>query len=69
MTFDVLRDLPFSRNQPLNSVDDCYFRILKNEIEVRRVSYRKFKIAVTWNMMIYIRWESHGTCSYICRYI
>jgi hypothetical protein len=27
---NVLRDVPFSRNQPLKSVDDWYIRILKN---------------------------------------
>jgi hypothetical protein len=29
---NVLRDLPFSRNQPLKSVDDKYIRILKNKL-------------------------------------
>jgi hypothetical protein len=28
----VLRDLPFSRNQPLKSADDQYIRILKNKL-------------------------------------
>ena len=28
----VLRDLPFSRNQPLKSTDDQYIRILKNKL-------------------------------------
>jgi hypothetical protein len=27
----VLRDSPFSRNQPVKSADDLYFRILKNK--------------------------------------
>jgi hypothetical protein len=29
---EVLRDFPFSRNQPLNSADDQYIRILKNKL-------------------------------------
>jgi hypothetical protein len=32
MISKVLRDLPFSRNQPLKSADDCYIRILKNKL-------------------------------------
>jgi hypothetical protein len=28
----VLRDIPFSRNQPLKSADDQYIRILKNKL-------------------------------------
>jgi hypothetical protein len=28
----VARELPFSRNQPLKSVDDQYIRILKNKL-------------------------------------
>jgi hypothetical protein len=28
----VLRDFPFSRNQPLKSADDQYIRILKNKL-------------------------------------
>jgi hypothetical protein len=28
----VLRDLPFSRNQPLKSADEYYIRILKNKL-------------------------------------
>jgi hypothetical protein len=28
----VLRDLPFSRNQPLKSAGDQYIRILKNKL-------------------------------------
>jgi hypothetical protein len=31
MISKVLRDLPFSRNQPLKSVDEYYVRILKHE--------------------------------------
>jgi hypothetical protein len=29
----VLRDLPFSQNQPLKSADDKYIWILKNKIK------------------------------------
>jgi hypothetical protein len=32
MISKVLRDLPFSRNQPLKSADDQYIRILKNKL-------------------------------------
>jgi hypothetical protein len=32
MISKVLRDLPFSRNQPLKSADDYYIRILKNKL-------------------------------------
>jgi len=32
MLSEVLRDLPFSRNQPLKSADVPYFRILKNKL-------------------------------------
>jgi hypothetical protein len=30
---NVLRDLPFSQNQPLKSADDQYIRILKNKMK------------------------------------
>jgi hypothetical protein len=30
----ILRDLPFSPNQPLKSFDEWYFRILKSEIKI-----------------------------------
>jgi hypothetical protein len=33
MIFNVLRDLPFSRNQTLKSANDWYIRILKNKIK------------------------------------
>jgi hypothetical protein len=32
MISKVLRDFPFSRNQPLKSADDQYIRILKNKL-------------------------------------
>jgi hypothetical protein len=32
MVSKVLRDLPFSRNQPLKSANDWYIRILKNKL-------------------------------------
>jgi hypothetical protein len=32
MILKVLRDLPFSRNQPLKSADDQYIIILKNKL-------------------------------------
>ena len=32
MVLNVLHDLPFSRNEPLNPADDLYIRILKNKI-------------------------------------
>jgi hypothetical protein len=32
MTSKVLRDLPFSQNQPLKWADDKYIRILKNKL-------------------------------------
>jgi hypothetical protein len=32
MISKVLRDFPFSRNQPLKSADDLYSRILKNKL-------------------------------------
>jgi hypothetical protein len=32
MISEVLRDLPFCRNQPLKSADDWYIRILKNTL-------------------------------------
>jgi hypothetical protein len=32
MTSKVLRDFPFSRNQPLKSANDRYVRILKNKL-------------------------------------
>jgi hypothetical protein len=32
MISSLLRDLPFSRNQPLKSADDQYIRILKNKL-------------------------------------
>jgi hypothetical protein len=32
MISKVLRDLPFSRNQPLKSGDDYHIRILKNKL-------------------------------------
>jgi hypothetical protein len=32
MISEVLRDFPFSRNQPLKSADDKYIRILKNKL-------------------------------------
>jgi hypothetical protein len=32
MISKVLRDLPFSRNQPLKSADDQYINILKNKL-------------------------------------
>jgi len=34
MVSKVLRDLPFSRNQPLKTADDRYSGILKNKIKV-----------------------------------
>jgi hypothetical protein len=33
MIWDVLNDLRFSRTQPLQSADDEYIKILKNEIK------------------------------------
>ena len=30
---NIFRDLPFTRNQPLKSADDCHIRILKNKNE------------------------------------
>jgi hypothetical protein len=32
MISEVLRELPFSRNQPLKSAGDQYIRILKNKL-------------------------------------
>jgi len=32
MLSEVLRDLPFSRNQPLKSADVLYIRISKNKL-------------------------------------
>jgi hypothetical protein len=32
MISEVLRDFPFSRNQPLKSADDQYVRISKNKL-------------------------------------
>jgi hypothetical protein len=32
MISEILRDLPFNRNQPLKSPDDYYIRILKNKL-------------------------------------
>jgi hypothetical protein len=40
MISNVLRDFPFSQNQPLKSADDWYIRILKNiliELEKTRL--------------------------------
>lgn len=39
----LLRDLPFSQNQPLKSSDDYYIRILENKIKKLWMSYIKFK--------------------------
>jgi hypothetical protein len=54
----VLRDLPFSRNQPLKSDDDQYIRILKNELTKLKKEQEDRTL-----------WLSNGTCSYICTYI
>jgi hypothetical protein len=55
---NVLRDFPFSQNQPLKSADDWYIRILKNKL----VKLKKKQGDRTL-------WLSHGTCSYIRVYI
>jgi hypothetical protein len=34
---NVLRDLPFSRNQPLKSADDWYIRILNDKTNLRNL--------------------------------
>jgi hypothetical protein len=54
----VLRDFPFSRNQPLKSADDQYIRILKNKL----IKLKKKQEDRTL-------WLSHGTCCYIRMYI
>jgi hypothetical protein len=57
MISKVLRDLPFSRNQPLKSPDDKYITILKNKlIKLKKQEDRTL-------------WLSHGTCSYIRVYM
>jgi hypothetical protein len=55
---EVLRDFPFSRNQPLKSADDEYIRILKNKL----IKLKKKQEDRT-------QWLSRGTCSYIVMYI
>jgi hypothetical protein len=40
MISKVLRDFPFSRNQPLKTADDRYVRILKNTL-VKLIKYEK----------------------------
>jgi hypothetical protein len=49
----VLRDLPFSRNQPLKLADEQYIRILKNKL----IKLKKKQEDRTL-------WLSHGTCRY-----
>jgi hypothetical protein len=39
MISKVLRDFPFSRNQPLKSADDWYITILKNKL----ITLKKYK--------------------------
>jgi hypothetical protein len=57
MISKVLRDFPFSINQPLKSADDQYIRILKTKlIKLQKQEDRTL-------------WLSHGTCSYIGMYI
>jgi hypothetical protein len=56
--YKVLRDLPFSRNQPLNSADEWYIRILKNKLI-------KLKKKQEDGTLLF----SHGTCGYILMYI
>jgi hypothetical protein len=58
MISEVLRDFPFSRNQPLKSAGDQYIRILENELIP---FWRKQEDRTLW--------LSHGTCSYIRVYI
>jgi hypothetical protein len=57
MISKVLCGFPFSRNQPLQSADDQYVRILKNKL---------IKLKETEDRTL---WLSHGTCSYIRMYI
>jgi hypothetical protein len=54
---NIVRDLPFTQNQPLKSADDKYIIILKNKlIKLKKQEDRTL-------------WLSHGTCSYIRMYI
>jgi len=43
MISNVLRDLPFSRNQPPISAEEWCIRIFKNEIKIIRMSEMKLK--------------------------
>jgi hypothetical protein len=43
MTCNVLRDLPFSRNDPLKLSDDYYIGILKNLIDLGSLEEQKKK--------------------------
>jgi hypothetical protein len=49
MISKVLRDLGFSRNQPLKSADDQYTGILKNKLIKLKKTRRLDTVTESWN--------------------
>jgi hypothetical protein len=50
MISQVVRDFPFSRNQPLKSADDQYIRILKNKLIKLKKTRRQDTVVESRNM-------------------